>query len=390
MNEPRPGSAPLDLDQPAKTLSANLYCDRRFHDLLRHVLAPLDRELEALSGPDTLLWFSRYSRRGQHVKVRLHTSDESSWPALRDRITALADGFFATLPEPGAGQPAASGEGGGAGGAGADPGASAESPQASPRLSVPKLPAIDVEDEGDTDYPDRSILWTAFRPSAKTLGNERYLSDHRHLNLFYRCMAASAKSVLAEVAAGAEEEPPLKARQSRLLRLVVSTFFALDLRPEEQIDYLEFHRDWMLRHQLTQAGLQTKAEETIERLDQKLVGMEATVAALSQIIAAQLAPQDDVQEGEADFEEDESAELRSALQAFFAHVRGYRERTEYDLDPYTPDFAFLPLFKVLHGMANQVGVPILNELYTYQILVRAAERAHATPDPLLVEAARHE
>lgn len=349
MKDPSQEESAASLDQPPATLSANVYCDRHFNDLLRHVVAPLSRELDALGEPGALLWFSRFSRRGQHVKLRLHTPDETNWPSLKSRITVLAESFFATLP--------------------------AGEADAPPRISTPRLPPIDQEDELDGDYPDRSVLWTRFRPSPRTVGTEKYLNDHRLLNLFYRCMAANTELVLAEeLTAG--EEPSLKAKQSQLLRTVIAGLFPLDLSPQEQTSYLAFHRDWLLRHLLSQSPPQTTAEETLERLDQKLAGMDATVAGLSSVIAGQLSSE--TEEDLEDSEEDELEGLRTALRDFFAHVRGFRGRPEYDLDPYTSDYAFLPLFKVLHGWANQVGVPIINELYTYQLLLRAAERTHAT------------
>ncbi len=343
-HQPREAVIP-DLDQPPATLSANVYCDRHFHDLLRQVVAPLSQELNTLEGPGTILWFSRYSRCGQHLKLRLHTADETSWPALRSRIIALAESFFTLLSD--------------------------TSTDAPPRTSTPRLPPIDKEDELDEDYPDRSILWTRFRPSPRTVGNERYLTDNRLLNLFYLCMGANTELLLGEVLATAEELP-LKAKQAQLLRTVVAGLFALDLLPQEQISYIGFHRDWLLRYLLSQSSPETKADETIERLNQKLDGMDATVTTLSSIIANQLS-----QAAAHDSEEDNFTDLRTALRNFFAHVRGFRGQPEYDLDPYTSDFAFLPLFKVLHGFANQIGVPIINELYTYQLLLRAVEHTHS-------------
>ena len=350
----------LDPDGRPAALSANLYCNRPYHELLHQVVVPLGRELDALAGPGSLLWFFRYSRCGRHLKLRLHTADETRWPALRSRLQNLADAYFAAIPE---------------GGADADS-----------RISVPRLPPIDEEDERDEDYPDRSILWTHFRPSPRTLGSEKYLADTRLLHLFYRCMHANSHLVLASVRS-ADAEPPLKAKQSQLLRTVIAGLFSLDLSPEERIAYLAFHRDWHLRFLLLQSNAETTADETVERLNRKLEGMETTVAALSSIIAAQMVPDEQAAAPE---EEDELSALRTSLRAFFAHVRGFRGRPEYDLDPYTSDYALLPLFKVLHSFANQIGLPPVNELYSYQLLLRATERAHAAAALATQEAGRDE
>ena len=61
-----------------------------------------------------------------------------------------------------------------------------------------------------------------------------------------------------------------------------------------------------------------------------------------------------------------------AVQAFFAHVKGYRGRPEYARDPYTDDHTFLPLFKVFHACANQLGLRISNEALVYRFLLEAA------------------
>jgi hypothetical protein len=70
------------------------------------------------------------------------------------------------------------------------------------------------------------------------------------------------------------------------------------------------------------------------------------------------------------------------VREFFEHVKGYRGRPEYDRDPYTDDHSFLPLFKVFHACANQIGLRISNEAYLHHLLLQAAlaslEEAAAT------------
>lgn len=323
-------------------LSANLYCDRGLDDVLRRVVSPLSQRLERRGAAPPPLWFTRYARRGQHLKLRIH-ADEAERLAIGAELEALAGSLWESLPPRDASSP--------------------------PRLSNPALPAIDREDEPEEDCPDRSLLWTRYRPSPLTFGNECYLADPRHLDLFCDCLSAHTRCVLRSLAAGAPDAPA-KLGQPRLLQAVIAGLFALDLTPAEQLDYLRYHRDWHLRYLLSQSPAETRPEEVLANLDRKVERTAATVESLSAIIAEQRA--------RAGGEEDDGwGELRAALAAFFAHVSTYRGRPEFDVDPYTSDAAFLPLFKVLHGIANQLDVAIYLEMYTYQLILRSAERLPA-------------
>jgi hypothetical protein len=61
------------------------------------------------------------------------------------------------------------------------------------------------------------------------------------------------------------------------------------------------------------------------------------------------------------------------LSAFYEHVSAYRGNQHFDRDPFTRDFAFLPIFKVLHFAANQFSFRISNEAYVFDLLFRATE-----------------
>ena len=56
------------------------------------------------------------------------------------------------------------------------------------------------------------------------------------------------------------------------------------------------------------------------------------------------------------------------------HVAGLCGDRDDRLDPFAEDAAFNPLFKALHGLANQLGLKWLDEAYSYHLLLRA------TPD----------
>jgi hypothetical protein len=62
----------------------------------------------------------------------------------------------------------------------------------------------------------------------------------------------------------------------------------------------------------------------------------------------------------------------AAMRDFFEYIKGYRNRPEYDRDPYTDEYTFLPLFKVFHACANQLGFRISHETYLHHLLLAAS------------------
>src|SRR5512133_161067 len=137
-------SAPLPLPDPL--LTANVYCAGRLDDVLLRGVAPFWRGVRA-EHPEqqAYLWFVRYLRGGEHLKVRLH-APEAMREALRSSFEAAVRSHLATLATLG----------------------SAPAAAAAPR-SDGALP-IDVEDEGAEAHPDPSFLWTHYQRSAVSFG----------------------------------------------------------------------------------------------------------------------------------------------------------------------------------------------------------------------------
>jgi Lantibiotic biosynthesis dehydratase C-term len=332
-----------DQETPPVPLSANIYCNRHLDELLSSAIQPFKRRLLQRNDATDLFWFSRYARCGEHLKIRLHVPQDD-WPSYKQDLTEEIEKLFLKLPV----EDASLG-----------------------RISTPGLPPIDTEDADEEDYPDRTILWTCFRPSPVTFGSTRYLDDLQFLSHFYSCMAAGCNVILDSLTEGGV--PTSKDRQARLMKIVVSGFFALPLSVEEQLHYLTYHRDWLLRYLLVSLSASTTSQQTLNRLDERLEGMENVVVSISAVIQGQR-----MSGGPAESESLRShSDLHSALRDFHRYVSRFRGNPEYNLDPYTSDSAFLPLFKVFHGFANQAGVPIVQELYTYHLLLRSFERSLA-------------
>lgn len=312
---------------PDPIVTANVYCSRHLDDVLRDAIAPFRAALP----DDGFLWFYRYGKRGEHLKLRLHAP-----AARRDELHAgLARALAPFLT------------------------AIADAPPVV-RISKSALPPLDVEDAVADDHPDRALLWTQYQRSAVVVGDPIYIRDDRHMALFTRALAASADFLLAEVLPAAHEPTYLQRRQNGFLKLIVAALAATELAPAVWPTYLAYHRDWLVRHLASNGPAAVDATAIRAEIDGRVAQARGSVPALARILAAP---------GEA---QGPLAGWSAAVRAFFEHARGYRGRPDYDRDPYTEDFAFLPLFKVLHGCANQTGLRISNEAYLHQLLHEAA------------------
>ncbi|HEX2165099.1 MAG TPA: lantibiotic dehydratase C-terminal domain-containing protein [Thermoanaerobaculia bacterium] len=321
--------------RPQPLLSANIYCAQALDALIAEVITPFSRQVCA---EGSYLWLIRHSRGGEHLKVRLHAP-----PAIQDQARRLLEeqvrSFFAALP-------------------------------ANESAAVPgqeQLAVIDPEDAVDSPYPDRSLLWTTYQASPVTFGAPILLEDAEFQALFTRALGAGCRIALDLFAPAASEGAvPIGKRQSLVFKLVVLTWRALPAAAIDRAGYLDYHRDWLVRWMLAHSDPATTTRESVlDLFDRKAATMEASVG----VLASALAQEDD--DGEA---EGPNAEYQRAIRDYFRQVQGFRGDPAYRLDPYTEDAAFLPLFKVLHNLANAIGLGIRHEAFTYHLLSRAAHR----------------
>ncbi|GMU07989.1 lantibiotic dehydratase C-terminal domain-containing protein [Corallococcus caeni] len=335
---------PLHSADPA--LSANLYCDHHLDALLQQAIAPFWSELrEDGHLRHAALWFTRYTRRGEHLKLRLHLPVERV-PWARERLEAAAARFFGSLKD-------------------------VPLPERNPPSFAPP---IDVEDQPTTNAPDRSLLWTTFRRSPVVLGTERYLQDSRHAGLFAQALSASAEVVLTQLMPEVPRPTYARKRQSLLIQMLIAALGETAFTAAQWQAYLEYHHGWLLRHLLSNKESSTFTRESIlAEFDQRALQMQPAIDALSATMAVEL------KQGPGSVPPDhELSDWRTSVRAFFQHAATYRGHADYDVDPYTGDFAFLPLFKLLHGCANQFGFRVNNELYTHHLLLLAARKLTST------------
>ena len=150
---------------PDPALTANVYCERRQDHFLSTALATFWRQVRCLEGElDSYLWFVRYGRCGEHVKVRLHVPEERR-ESLAALLTTTVETYFAEH----------------------------EPPEPAQRKDWSYLPPIDEQDQAEEDYPDRTLLWTRYQRSHVSLGGKPFLDDDRYSALMTRCLGCGLR-----------------------------------------------------------------------------------------------------------------------------------------------------------------------------------------------------
>jgi hypothetical protein len=334
-----PASASLDPSAkllPDPCLTANLYCNRRLDLTAREVLGALSADLASPGvSPESFLWFARYGKCGEHLKVRVH-GPGSTTEVARASLETAARGFFASP---------------------------ASDPDPDVWVSKSAIPPIDPEDEYEGDYPNKYLLWTHYRRSPIVFGTEVYLDDDVHVDHFCRCQAA-VTSIALEMLLPKFGEPAFpKHRQSVYIKVLLTAISVLGLSATETATYLAYHRDWLLRalvRNVTPLGSTT--ESLLEEI--QLRSSSSDLRPLTDHVEYALA-------GAKSSPSESCPAFHRELSAFYEYVSTYRGKERFDQDPFTRDFAFLPIFKVLHFAANQFGFRLSHEAYVFNLLVQA-------------------
>jgi hypothetical protein len=337
---------------PDPVLTANIYCERRQDHFLTKALAPFWQEVHPLEPErDSYLWIVRYGRCGEHVKVRLH-SPEHRRESMAALLTRAVESYFAEH----------------------------EPPQPATRKDWSSLPPIDEQDQAEYEYPDRTLLWTRYQRSHVSLGGKPFLDDDRYAALMTRCMGEGCEIVLSSLVLDATDQTPHTIRQSTLLKLLPSALQALCPNMDERKEYLTYHRDWLIRFSLAKRKADPfKTAEILKYFDDQVAATTASaLTPLRAVVAAQWRPG-------AEAHQPELWGWRSSLSSLRAYVEPLAGQPGYRLDPFAVNPAFAPYFKVLHGMANQVGLNMLNEAFTHHLLLQAATSVVHVPESVATE-----
>ncbi|MEM6454062.1 MAG: hypothetical protein AAF772_03115 [Acidobacteriota bacterium] len=315
-----------DLAFAEPILAATAY-DQGQHDrLIDEVIAPFWTNCTART-EDSFFWTMRFGARGEHMKLRFH-GPEALADAVRTDLAPALDAFVASLP--------------------------AEHPQ-----PPGSFPAIDPEDA----RPDPGVGWhfTTFRASPYILGGEPLAEDSTFAALFAKTQGAMAEWVMSDLAPRYQDGRFSSIRQTCGVQAILAAFSVLPFERTEVIAYLTYHRDWLTRF-VAARNHQSEAQisDILTPLDFKVQRAKKTVAALAQRLDAGVVPPS--------FEA-----WTERISAVYQHSLVYRDDPRFNLDPYTQNHSFLPLFKTLQGSTNQIGFAISAELWAYHLLLAAAE-----------------
>jgi hypothetical protein len=315
---------------PDPSETANVYCAGRLDDLIAQGILPFWNELQH-HDPQRCwrLWLVRYGCGGEHLKVRLHGPEEQR-PLVRRLLADAVHAFFAGLgPAP---------------------------PSVAARSDAPP---IDAEDSVAVDYPDRTLLWTSYRRSQISLGSEPYLLDNRYTALLTRCLAEGTDRTLDSLSGGGTTSHSL--RQTTLLKALISGLSVIGPAADGRLSYLAYHRDWLLRFTLLKSRADSaKAAELLAHFERRIETMGPTLDQLRRIVAT-----------EATGDEGVDTSWRGALRNLLEYITPLGLDPRYHVDAYASEPNFVPLFKVFHGLANQLGLKMLDEAFAHQLLLRA-------------------
>jgi hypothetical protein len=334
-------AVPVASKFPDPFLTANIYYSNYLDEVLHHAVAPFRRALAKRDAESRYwLWVMRYSRGGEHLKVRLH-GPENLRINLRDFLTEAVERCFASAGE-------------------TEPGEQ--------QLGRQNAPPIDAEDNVVANYPDRTLLWTEYRRSPVSLGGKPFLLDDEYVALLARCLAEGCEITLSALTPDSSGRFPHRVRQTTLLKALIAGLAAFGFTPDERALYLSYHRDWLLRAALARSGEGVeKGLDILARFDSRLAAMGASIHLVRQAATAdwdRSDPEDDSERADSGW--------RSTLAALRDYVAPFLDNPDYHLDPFAKDPIFPILFKPFNSLANQLGLDSLNEAFTHHLLLRAA------------------
>jgi hypothetical protein len=330
----------LPMAGPDPILSANVYCRGRLSEVISRLVEPCWEEFKSrASAAGCYLWIMRYTRRGEHLKIRFH-GPESFRACFHELLEAAQERYFSQL------------------------GCADEHDQSSNRVDCPP---IDVEDSVATDQPDRTFLWTTYTRSPLSLGYPPFLEDDSYVYLLTSCLARATEILLRHLRSG---DPPFPLQRELLLKAVITGLTALPLSDSDRLRYLLYHRDTLLRFlwRRKNQGLELTSGENgavvmarvLNRLDEWTESIGTGHNNWSESPFRQW-------EGQSAWGADFNA-WGWALNDLCSHITPQCRALDQRLDPFAELPTFPLFFKAFHGFANQVGLDHLNEASVYHSL----------------------
>lgn len=315
---------------PDPVLSANLYCHGRLDEVIYRLVSPFWHAADLGGG---YLWFMRYDRGGDHLKIRCH-GPGSIQADVKDLLTRHATSYFESL-----------------------------GPATSTTADGNSLtsPPIDIEDAAESAYDDRSLLWTQYQRNSMALGSSPFLDEERYVSRITQCHARGCQRAMERLVPDATGACSNSLRQTSLLESMIEALAVLE--PSQHRSYLQYHRDGLIRHLAIASGKGiARARAILHRYDLQAQKREASLRGLRKAMESLAS----------DSTTTPSSLWQSSLDDLIASIQPLIQEPSYHIDPFAQDPAFPVLFRVLHHHANQLGLDALNEGLAYHLLLGAA------------------
>ena len=327
---------------PDPLLTASVYADHALDRVVHEVAGATVDALRLRHSTDTWgLWWVRYSRNGDHLKIRLHGPTAKVNEAQR-LLEEKAHVLFQKI----------------------SPSAGAS------RINNPRLPPIDRQDNVERIYEDCTLLWTDYERSPISFGARDLLDDDEFVGAMTACLAAGGDLVRQVAPLGEDGRMASNQRQRAVLSAAIAALAAAPLTPPERTAYLNYHRGWLIRFAVSDESREAALLAGFDRqADRMIAGLERTGWEARARWNAQDGGDEDGPEG---------AWIQS-IRAMSTYAAPFRHDASRRSDPFAEDELFPFLFKALHGVANQAGFDQLNEAFAYHALLRSTATDPAIP-----------
>jgi hypothetical protein len=218
------------------------------------------------------------------------------------------------------------------------------------RIVRSDTPPIDAGDEEPGEAPDRSLVWSSYLRSHVSLSGSPWIEDDEYVAYATRCLGQGLEQLLYSLQ---DRAMGFAGRDRILLKSLVSGLIATGFDRNESAAYLRYHRDWLLRFFLDE---ESKESRMLEYFDNQSDGMSHAVHQIRAVWDAQ----GDKRDG-----------WQKAIASLVEYTKSFQGDSKYIVTPYTSNVTFSPVFKVFHGLANQIGVPPLREAFVHHLIIAA-------------------
>jgi Lantibiotic biosynthesis dehydratase C-term len=310
--------------------SANIYCANLLDELIHEAILPFWLSLRGIHR-DCYIWIARYMRGGEHLKIRVHGHAE-----LRGQTEILLNAAVGRFLEAHYN----------------------ERQTQSNRESYSDQFPVDPEDECTTAYPDHTILLTRYRRVPGIIGRQPLANDERLTALFIRSIGLGTEIILERFKPDHTGLFQGKLRMSLALRFFAGALSVFGSTSELSAVYLKYHQELLL---LLLKGDRARMEEQFRALP---VNIEGTTRYLRSALTYD-------NKSCPDNLHPLYQEWLYSFEVLFRYTVQLSNCPAYLRDEHMKDQVLATPFKLLHALANQVGLGALNELYLCHLLLQA-------------------